>query len=206
MKGLLESTMPQQAPSMPQKQTPVPASQGGPSNPVSDVDQEAIDIFVANGMKMIHNSKISDSIVTLILKSDNPAKAVAESTLRIVERLEASSKTSGKELTLNTIAQGGNMIMGEIIASAEAAGLKKMTDKEKYQAYSLAIATYIDNAIKTGKMTKEQVMQMQKDAESTPEGQKIMETAAAGPSSPAPPPAGSPAVAAPPNMNSGGAV
>ena len=181
MKGLLEGQAEQTAPAR-------APQQGRPSPSATEFDQEAIDIFTANGMKMIHNPKASDSIVKFIMEAKNPVTAIADSVLRIVERLEETSAAAGKQPSLNTIAVGGNMLMGEIIASAEAAGLKKLTDKEKYQAYSLAISKYLDEAIKTGKMTKEQVLQMSNEVQATPEGQKIVETAAAGPTPGQPPP------------------
>ncbi len=201
MKGLLE--VPGEA--MVKQPLAAATAQGQPS--ATEFNQEEIDIFVANGMKMIHNPKVSDSVIKFITDSDNPVTAIADSTLRIVERLEESSVKSGKQPSLNTVAIGGNQLMGEIIASAEAAGLKKLTDKEKYQAYSLAISKYLDEAIRSGKMTKEQVLQMGKDVQATPEGQKIMQTAAAGPS-PGQPPPGTLQNAGPSGVtaNSGGAT
>lgn len=186
--------------------TETPQEKAAPS--ATEFNQEEIDIFVANGMKMLHSSKVSDSIVTFIKESRNPVTAIADASLRIVDRLLESAEAAGKKPSLNTIAIGGNMIMGEIIASAEAAGMKKLTDKEKYQAYSLAISKYLDNAIRTGRMPKEELLQMGQDVQSTPEGQKIMETAAAG-HSPGQPPPGTLPEAEPPgaSMNArGGAV
>ena len=63
--------------------------------------------------------------------------------------------------------------MGEIIASAEAAGMEKLDDRTKYEAFSLAVGKYIDDALKTGKMTEAEITQLGKEAEATPEGQKV---------------------------------
>ncbi len=138
-------------------------------------NQEEIDIFVANGLKIVHNPKVSDALIARIVKAKNPVVAISEATLFIVEKLEQSSAAAGKKPSLTTLAYGANALMGEIIASAEAAGMKKMDDETKYRAFSMAVGQYLDAAVKTGKMTKEEVIQLGKDAGETPEGQKIKE-------------------------------
>ncbi len=151
-----------------------------PAAPATGLDQQQVDAFIANGLKIVHDPKISDMLIARVVNAKNPIPAIADATISIVVRLEHSAKSAGKVLSLTTIAYGGNYIMGEIIASAEAAGMKKMTDEAKYQAYSLAVGKYLDDALKTGKMTKEQLTQLGKDAEGTPLGQKII-AAAGGP-------------------------
>ena len=149
------------------------------NNPVNQegVDpqtQETFDAFVANGMKIIHNDKASDGILKTIADADDPVKAIADATLNVVERLEQSGGESGMNFDPSVLMQGANVLMGEIIMSAEMVGLKPLSDEEKYMAYSLAVSKYIDGAVKSGKMTQEQLGQMSQQAQQSPEGQKIV--------------------------------
>lgn len=178
MKGLLEQPgMKAGGAQVPQTER-APLTAGGQATPpgnasAGELNQQDLDMMVANGMKLIHNEKVSDVIIKRVADARNPIPAIADATISIVTRLEQSAKKAGKQLSLTTLAYGANYIMGEIIASAEAAGMKKMSDSEKYRAFSLTIGKYLDDAMKTGKMTKEQVLQMGKEAEGTDLGQKM---------------------------------
>lgn len=137
-------------------------------------DQKEFDIFLANGIKMVHTENISDRIISAVADSKNPVQAIADVTLNIVSRLEQSAEAKGKKLSFIVLAYGANVLMGEIITIAEAAGMKKLTKPEKYQAMSLATGKYLDNAVKTGKMTKEELAQLGEEAAGTEMGQKIL--------------------------------
>lgn len=181
--GLLEQPMPPQQGAPPAPPAEAPPGAGATAVPEekallgNQLNQEELDIFVANGLKLVHDPKVSDTLITSITKAQDPVKAIADATLNVVGRLEQSSQQAGKKLSLTTLAYGANYVMGEIITVAEAAGLEKMDDQTKYHAYSLAVAKYLDTAVKTGKMTKEEVVALGKQAEGTPEGKKIMQTA-----------------------------
>jgi len=131
------------------------------------------DIFVANGTKMIYSEKISDQIISQVVDAKNPVVAIAEVTLAIISRLEQSAKAAGKNPSYETLIYGGNALMGEVIESAEAAGMKKLTKPERYEALNLAVGKYIDQAIKTGQMTKDELMKLAEDAQQTEMGQKM---------------------------------
>ena len=177
MNGLLEQPM-GSAPIPGQAQATGATPPAGPESLPPEADQQELDAFVANGLKLVHTEKISDVLIKSIVDSPNPILAVADATLNVVSRLEDSAKAAGRDVSLNTVAYGGNIIMGEIILSAETAGMKKMDDETKYKAFSLAVSKWIDAAVRTGKMTKEELIQMGKEAEGTPIGQKMKETAA----------------------------
>jgi hypothetical protein len=135
--------------------------------------QEEADIFVANGIRIIHDQKVSDGLINQIKSNKDPIVAIADATLSVVERLEQSSSQKGATLSDAAKIHGANQLMGEIINLAEIAGVPKLNDDQKYQAFSLAISKYLDGAVKSGKMPKEQLAQMGKEASGTPEGQKI---------------------------------
>jgi len=138
--------------------------------------QDNIDMFLANGIRIVHNKKVSDGFIKQIVGANNPVVAIADATLNVVDRLEGSASENGVgTLPPETLAQVANALMGEIMEMAEIAGLKPLSDDEKYQSFSLAVSKYIDKAVKSGKMSKEELGQMGDQAAQTPEGQKIMQ-------------------------------
>ena len=144
--------------------------------PTSKVDpkiQEETDVFVTNGVQIIHQPNVSDNLIKQIQSSKDPIEGIANATLSIVERLEESSAQNGVQISDTAKIHGSNQLLGEIIKIAELAGVPKLNDDQKYQAFSLAVSRYIDKSVKSGKMPKEQLAQMGKEAGATPEGQKI---------------------------------
>jgi len=172
MAGILNQSpqAPQQAPQPPGQQPQ--AQPGQQANPGAE---QTADMFLANGLNMIHDKKFADGFVGKIVNSDDPLTEIAKSTLLIVDRIEGSMKNSGKELPLEYLAQVANVLMGEIIQVAELSGLEPLSDEDKYGAYSLAVSMYIDSASKSGKIPPEELQKLSEQAQQTPEGQKIME-------------------------------
>jgi hypothetical protein len=195
MNGLLEKGMASQPAAA--QPTTAPAATQEPAGSSQPPDQKEIDIFVANGIKIVHNPKASDQLISQIVKAAKPVEAIADATIIIVGKLEQSATAAGKKPSLTTLAYGANVIMGEIITSAEAAGMPKLNDEQKYMAFSLAVGKYLEDAVKTGKMTEEEVIQLGKEAEATPLGQKMAagetEAPVPGAEKPAAPPATPPA-------------
>lgn len=149
--------------------------QGGQSG-TGQVDpkiQEECDIFVTNGIQIIHDEKVSNNLIQQIKANKDPIEGIAQATLSIVERLEESAAQSGMKISDAAKIHGSNQLMGEIITLAEAAGMQPLNEEQRYQAFSFAISKYIDNAVRSGKMTKEQLGQMSLEAQQSPEGQKI---------------------------------
>lgn len=139
-------------------------------------DQEEVDMFLANGMKLIHSPQSSDSLIQTIKAASDPVRGLADAGLQVIDRLEKSANTSGKSFSLATIAQGGNALMGEIAQIAEIAGVK-LDDEAKYRAYSFAVSKYIDNSLKSGKMSQDQLRGYASEAAGTEEGKKILKAA-----------------------------
>lgn len=149
--------------------------QGQPQEKASPEIQGQFDIFVANGVSVIHDEKVSGGLIDQIVKSDDPIKAMATATLDVVERLETSAKSGGVDLSDAVLVQGANQLMGEIIELVEATGMQPFTDEQKHQAFSLAVSMYLDKAVKTGKITPEELQQMSQNVEQTSDGQRILQ-------------------------------
>lgn len=129
--------------------------------------------FIANGMKIVYNEAISKGIIDRIKKTQDPIAGVSDATLNIVDKIERAAAQSGPKVNPGVVAHGAYRIMEEILELAESTGIPKMTDEEKYQTYSMVVSKYIDDALKTGKMTKEEVMQYAEELKQTKEGQKV---------------------------------
>ena len=136
-------------------------------------NQEQFDIFIANGVNIIHEQKTTDAILNQIQKNPDPVDAIAKATLMVINRLEDSALSNGVKVEDSVKIAGANQLMGEIINLTESAGMKPLVDEQKYQAFSLAVSMYLDRSVKSGKMTKEQLVQMGQEAQQSPEGQEI---------------------------------
>ena len=147
--------------------------EGGPRQQGDPKQQEQYDIFVSNGISIIHSDKTTKALIDQIVKSPDPIEAIADATLGVVKRLQASAASNKIELNDGVVAHGANQLMGEIITIVEAAGMEPLTDEQKQQSFSLAVGKYLEDAVKTGRMTPEQVSRMGQEASQTPEGQKI---------------------------------
>ena len=158
------------APAMPVAQAPpMPGPKGKP--PEGD---EKVDAFIAQGIRLIHDPKISDGIKMQITRSDEPVEAIADQTINVVNSVEGNAKKNGITLNAGELAQAGNILMGEIIDIAERSGSKKLSDEDKYLAFSLAISKYMDQGVKSGKITPDQLQQMATEAKESPDGKKMV--------------------------------
>ena len=136
--------------------------------------QEQVDIFVSNGIQIIHNQRLSGNLIKQLKNSKDPVDTISAATLKVIEMLEADAEKKGAKLQDATKINGANQLMGEIINLAETSkAIEPLTDEQKYQAFSLALSTYLDKAVTSGKMSKEQLMAHAEEAQQTPEGQKI---------------------------------
>ena len=155
----------------PTEETAVPAPEMDPEI------QEQVDIFMANGLRMIHSEEVSSNIVNSIVSSQDPLASIAKATVSVVNRLEESAAEKGVQLQQEALIAIGNQLMGNIIEMAEIAGVEELTEEERAKAFSLAVSEYLGQAVDSGKITQEQLVGMGEQAQQTPEGQKIMETA-----------------------------
>ena len=142
-----------QAPSDTTEQMPPDQAQEGSA-------QDAFDKFVIEAMKIIHTPKVTNSLIKRMKSSTDTVEAIGSIAIDIVTRLDNSANESGFPLTANAVLNGINVIIGELINIAVAAGAKQLSDEQKYQAFSWAIAKYFEGAIKSGKMTPEQMKQV----------------------------------------------
>ena len=135
--------------------------------------RQQVDIFVSNAINIIHDPKVSQMIIQRLKNSSDLVETTATITVDIVRRLEASARNNGINLNLAVVAQGGNIILNEIITLAKLAGILPLDDEQKYHAYCLAVALYINKAVKDGEITPQELQQWAEDIKRTKQGQKI---------------------------------
>ena len=146
-------------------------------------NQKAFDQFAINSLKILHSPKVTDTIINRVVKAEDKVDAIGEIALDIINRLEKDAQKRNFKVTANTVIHGANTIVGDIISIAEAAGMEPLNDEQRYQALSWTMSNYINNAVKSGQISKEELIQLGQEASQTKEGKaianKVMEDAGA---------------------------
>lgn len=144
---------------------------------VSPKVREQLDLFLINGMNIIYEQEMTESILAKVKSYPDPLKAIAELTIELVQRLKESAVKNGQELVDDVLVHGGNVLMGEIMRVLEAAGMKPLSEKQKVSCWQLAISMYLDSGVKSGELSKEKLIADAKKARKTKRGQRILKTA-----------------------------
>jgi hypothetical protein len=167
---------PQNAPQVTGQAPPDPGAAGAPLKE-GMVNMDSLNKYIENAMKIVHDPKVSDEIIGDIQAAEDPVDAVGESAVEIADRMWVSAQEGGFEIDVDIMSHGLNVIVGEVIDVAEAAGTEKFTEDERFQAYSWALSQGIDRAVKTGKISEEELTQMggqaAKNAQVLGQGQDI---------------------------------
>jgi len=140
----------------------------------SPEQQRQLELFITSGTKIIQSPRMQQSIAQHT-KAQDPLDAIASSVVMVMERLERVAQQNGEKLDPDVELQAANVLLGEIIKVYEKSSGQKLSEEQKYQAFSLAISTYLDDAINTGKISKEELAQLADMIKQTPEGRKINE-------------------------------
>jgi len=127
--------------------------------------QEAFDKFTVNALNIIHEGKISKSIVDRLKNSDDTVEAIGDVALDITKRIEGGAEGKGMNISANTIVNGLNVVVGELANLAESAGANPLDPEQKYQAYSWALSRYMEDAVSSGKITPQELQQMKASLE-----------------------------------------
>jgi len=120
--------------------------------------QDVFDKFIINAMKIIHTPEVIQGLIDKIKNNPDTVDGVGEAAFDIVMRLENSAEENQVPLTARVMINAMNVIVGELIAIIEASGAKKLSQEQRYQAVSYAISKYLDFAVKSGKISKEDLI------------------------------------------------
>lgn len=112
-------------------------------------DQDLYDIFVAQGIKMA--AKIAPSI-----QGKASIDTLGNALFEIVKKVEEGGAKNGIEFDIPVLLHGSNDILGHLI---ELSGVD-INEEQVKAVVGIAVGRYIQDAVKTGKMTPEQVQQL----------------------------------------------
>lgn len=154
MRGLLNQQQPQRQMEQPQ---PGPPQQQDP--------QEAFDKLVINALKILHDPVVAEKNIARIKKDPDTVAGVGDVAIDVLNRLIDSARESGIAFDLPVIANGLNVIVGEIINICEAAGANPLNEEQRYQAFSWAMSKFLDSAVKAGEIAPEELAQMAQEME-----------------------------------------
>lgn len=121
--------------------------------------------FILNGMRILHGPESRDQFLQ-ILSEGEPADAVADVAMRILEKLEQSAEREGAPLDDMTKIVAGQKFIDEVIETGERTGaLKKMNEEERVLAFSNVLAQVLDRDIKSGKINPQELLKAGQEAQ-----------------------------------------
>lgn len=138
--------------------------QGILKRPETSVDKAIQKNFVLNGMRILHGPETRDQVLERLGQGE-PTDAVAAVSVMALEKMERSAQDQGKPLDDMVKFMGGNELVGEVIATGEAAGIFKLDDESRALAFSKVISQVLDRDIQGGKINPQELMQAGKQAQ-----------------------------------------
>jgi hypothetical protein len=125
-----------------------PEADGKIQAPSKEVNQ-----YVSNGMRLIHSPKTRDNIVSQLQTGTNPAVALAQTTVNVLNQLDSSSSQSGAAVSPEVVLQGSSPIMEQVMEVGEASGAFQITEPQIKEAAGMAVSLYIKNGMEAGRIT-----------------------------------------------------
>ena len=116
--------------------------------------------YVSNGMKVIHSPETRDNIVNQLKTGDDPAMALAQTTVNVLNQLDTTSTQAGANVAPETVLQGASPLMEQIMEIGEASGAIQLNEDQVKQAAGMAVSLYIKKGMETGKITMENMQNL----------------------------------------------
>jgi hypothetical protein len=116
-------------------------------------DQDAYDIFVAQGIKLA-------SAVSEKLQGSASIDVLGNALFEIVNKIETEGEKNGVKFDLSVLLHGSNEILGHLIDMSQV----EISEEQVKAVVGIAVGKYLNNAVKTGKMTPDQVVQLSEAA------------------------------------------
>jgi hypothetical protein len=138
-----------QKPQQPDKKPDVTKAKSTP-------EQDLYDIFVSQGIKIA--SEISGS-----LQGKASIDTLGNALYDIVKKIETEGSKNGIQFPLSVLLHGSNEILGYLLDVSEV----KVTEDQTKGIIGIAVGKYIQDALNTGKMTKDQLGNLAKQAQQT---------------------------------------
>lgn len=135
---------------------PSPQPQGPPQGTGSQppIDQDGYDIFVSQGIRLA--SQID-------LQGKASVDLLGRTLFDVVSRVEAEGAKNGLKFDLAIVLHGSNEILGYMLQKA-----KVQIDEEQTKAViGVAVGLWVQDAVKSGKMTPEQLKELADQGQQT---------------------------------------
>jgi hypothetical protein len=124
---------------------------------VTEKQQELYDIFVGQGINLA--AQFADTL-------EPDPQLIGQAMFEIVSRVESEGNKNGVIFDLAVMLHGAQEILTTLL---EMSGIELQEDQIK-ETVGYMVGMYLDNAIETGKMTKEEVIQLSEQAKQQGEG------------------------------------
>ena len=147
------------------------------NNPISltPEQQDQLDMFMANATKIIHAKGTTEQLIKQMEVTPNKAEAVGRIVVNITEKLESTAEASGANLDPIPVLAGALAIMNELVTIGVATGKMERFDEEQTkEVVGYTVGLYLDNALKAGKITKEELVAVAQQLQNDPGLQEEM--------------------------------
>ena len=127
-------------------------------------NQDIYDIFVSQGILIVKQ-------IAHTLKGKSSIDSLGNALFNIVSKIETEGEANGIKFPLDIIAHGSNEILGFLLKES---GVE--VDEQKIRAIiGIAVGEYIEDAMKTGKFTQEQIQEIAQSGEQAPEQPPVID-------------------------------
>ena len=117
---------------------------------ISPEQRDQLENYIDNMMLLIHKQPAADKIIEGLQRVKNPQAAIAVTANEVNEMLLRGFQENGKQYNNVTLFYGSYFLVKELIELGEIAGLFKLTEPERFAAYTLAVQHFIGKGIKDG--------------------------------------------------------
>ena len=128
--------------------------------PEADSEQKDLyDIFVAQGIKLA-------SVASEKLQGNSSVDLLGNTLFEIVTKIEGEGEKNGIKFGIPVLLHGSSEILSHLIEMSKV----EINEDQVKAVVGLAVGKYLTNAMKTGKMSKEQITQMSQEAQQSQQG------------------------------------
>lgn len=142
-----------------------PNSNKEPEGKQQNPNQDLYDIFVAQGIKLA--GPLSEK-----MKGKASIDTLGNALFEIVKRVENEGVKNGVKFPIEVLLHGSNEILAHLI---QWSGVQ-IDEQQTKAVIGMAVGKYLQDAVKSGKMTAQQVQELgqqaQQSAQSNPQGQQ----------------------------------
>lgn len=117
----------------------------------SPEQQDMIDNYVLNAIKIVHSPQSSDAIIESLKSINVPQAAIAKTANLVHDMIAMEAERSGKDFNAIALMMGSTEMIDELIELGEQArAFPPLSEAQRYAAHQLAMQHYFGRGIKEG--------------------------------------------------------